>query len=135
MKTGKLARKFSQALEHFGRYVYDMPFYYMDGALLGMAKLGTFSPWDSDFDVMLQLPKDFQKTDKNIKEFTRMLYFTLQMTNLTIAEREKKGGKIFTWINPTTFHTYVPISPCGSAPGIPYAKNSDYTINEPWRNA
>jgi len=41
-------RGLSEALDVFGRSVHQTNFYYMDGSLLGLIKLGTFAPWDTD---------------------------------------------------------------------------------------
>ena len=41
-------RGLSEALDVFGRSIHQTNFYYMDGSLLGLIKLGTFAPWDTD---------------------------------------------------------------------------------------
>ena len=128
-------RLFSQALSYFGRFIYEMPYYYMDGSLLGMIKLGSFAPWDSDLDVMLQLPKYFDKSPEGVEEFSRMIYITLRGMRLSIQEKEKKDKKIFKWINPTTFHTYIPVTSMWISSWFTVCKkNDDYTINEPWES-
>ena len=64
-----------------------------------------------------------------------MLYAILIGMELSIPEEIKKKGTIFDWINPTTFHTYLPVKNMWIHSWFNSCKkNSDYTINESWES-
>lgn len=129
-------RGFSEALEVFGRSIHEISHYFMDGTLLGLIKLGTFAPWDSDGDIMLQMPGHFKNAPKEVEEFTRMLYMTMRSMQLSVEETERKNGKLLAYVNPTTFHLYIPLEnkTWVSSWHSVCKKNADYTINEPWES-
>ena len=136
-KRGKF-RGFSEALDVFGRSIHEFKYYFMDGSLLALIKLGTFAPWDSDLDVMMQMPSFFPEYNNfEMQVFALHMYKALFHMQLSVEEKKKrKDGKYLAWINPTTFHLYIPMGKTTPAWISSWhsvcEKNKDYTLNEPW---
>ena len=79
---------------------------------------------------MLQLPRFFEYNDANAKTYASMIYKSLKAMQLSVKEDPKK----LAWVNPSTFHIYLPLKAGGwfSSWHSVCDKNKDYTLNEPW---